>query len=428
MTPWKSLVFGVLLCFATHHSFAQGTFQLSLHDASTWPGGAFDVPVILDSSAGDLVTGWSWGVCHDSTQVVATELMLGAAAAATNGGAGPDFLESFIIDNGWTTGAVISFLGLDPLPPATDHELMVASYMSLQEGSSNLSLCTLGAPPIEVHIISGGMQVTPSQVGSTVTSEVTELFRFTAPDVAAGYDIDSGLGSFCADFSIQDILAPADAVQGFSMGLSHTPGGLVAVSSVTATGMLAALNGGSGPDFLAASVHTEGWTVGVVCSFLDTSALSLAASEPLISTCYSTTGLLAGDPDGETVQLIWVDTLGTPAVVNEVLVGGQVFNPSFVDGSVTLQPSTGTPFVRGDCNSDGAYDIADAVRLLEGLFGLGVTFACPAACDANGDTARDLADAIYLLSFVVSAGPPPPAPSGACGGDGGIDCVFSACP
>ncbi len=50
-------------------------------------------------------------------------------------------------------------------------------------------------------------------------------------------------------------------------------------------------------------------------------------------------------------------------------------------------------------------DIADAIRLLDYLFGTGHP---PDPCsDSNNDGATDVADAVYLLAYLFSSGLPP---------------------
>ncbi len=105
----------------------------------------------------------------------------------------------------------------------------------------------------------------------------------------------------------------------------------------------------------------------------------------------------------------------------------------------------GTPppveeFLRGDCNSDGIKNIADAV------FGLGALFPpfglppnpliCGDACDVNDDGFLNIADMITILVslFPVSDRPPIsiPEPNLGCGPDSTADAIscpgYSACP
>ncbi len=86
-------------------------------------------------------------------------------------------------------------------------------------------------------------------------------------------------------------------------------------------------------------------------------------------------------------------------------------------GSTRGQVST---FVRGDCNSDGAPDISDAIFSLNVLF-TGWTSVCTDSCDSNDDGALDISDPVSLLAWLFSGGPPLPFPFFECGIDPTLD-------
>ena len=102
-----------------------------------------------------------------------------------------------------------------------------------------------------------------------------------------------------------------------------------------------------------------------------------------------------------------------------------LFRPGTPDSiDVTMQGPlvTVTPvdqFRRGDCNSDGSFDISDAIIRLATLFPLpgAPTIPCEAACDANDDNAGDIADAIYILQWLFNGEALPSAPHPGCGVD-----------
>lgn len=96
-------------------------------------------------------------------------------------------------------------------------------------------------------------------------------------------------------------------------------------------------------------------------------------------------------------------------------------------------PPTGTTFRRGDCNSDGAFNIADCIYLLASLFSGGPAGECQDACDMNDDAGTNIADAITGLSTLFAGGAPLPAPGSTdCGldtTDDSLPCdANSACP
>ncbi len=75
-------------------------------------------------------------------------------------------------------------------------------------------------------------------------------------------------------------------------------------------------------------------------------------------------------------------------------------------------------FRRGDPNDSGADDIADAIFLLNNLFGDGPPPTCAEAADANDDGQVNIADPIFQLNFLFGDGPPTNLPgSELCGPD-----------
>ena len=87
-------------------------------------------------------------------------------------------------------------------------------------------------------------------------------------------------------------------------------------------------------------------------------------------------------------------------------------------GTCDMVPGIG-PFVRGDCNGDGAVagQVTDAVFLLNHNFLGGGAPPCFAACDINADGSWEgqVTDAVYILNYNFMGGPAPPAPFPGCG-------------
>jgi hypothetical protein len=104
--------------------------------------------------------------------------------------------------------------------------------------------------------------------------------------------------------------------------------------------------------------------------------------------------------------------LGIVAIGRE-LMGAQSFQA--LQAAICDITVSDIPFLRGDCNDDGAIDISDAVSMLNWLFRGGTEPGCMAATNANGDAATDISDAAYLLNhlFLGSSAPVPPFPG--CG-------------
>ncbi len=92
-----------------------------------------------------------------------------------------------------------------------------------------------------------------------------------------------------------------------------------------------------------------------------------------------------------------------------------------------VEPPTGTPFVRGDANSDGRLNITDGIFILNFLFTGGDAPTCREASDTNADSRVNLTDGVYVLDFLFRAGPNIPAPT-ECAIVEDVDCErFAPC-
>lgn len=103
------------------------------------------------------------------------------------------------------------------------------------------------------------------------------------------------------------------------------------------------------------------------------------------------------------------------------------------DFLLTTNFVVGVPFRRADANTDGAFDISDAIFTLGTLFTSGPASTCADAADANDDGAVDIGDAVFSLSALFSGGPAPTAPGTlSCGMDPTDDVLecgaYAACP
>jgi hypothetical protein len=66
--------------------------------------------------------------------------------------------------------------------------------------------------------------------------------------------------------------------------------------------------------------------------------------------------------------------------------------------------------MRGDANSDGVVDGADATCITNYLFLGGPAPPCMNQADADNSGAVDISDSIYILNWLFSGGPEPPYP------------------
>ncbi|MEM7164271.1 MAG: dockerin type I repeat-containing protein [Planctomycetota bacterium] len=169
-------------------------------------------------------------------------------------------------------------------------------------------------------------------------------------------------------------------------------------------------------------------------------------------------GMLTGDPDFALLHIKAGSDFGLPSPGQTTLTmgtGGDFNVDSFFDityeidfqgapggalaglsGSATGSLLMGTPgindseFRRGDCNTDGGTDIADAVKVLNHLFppsGTVNLVLCHDACDANDDGALNVADAVRILNALFGTVTVPlPAPYPGCGADPTADELLCA--
>lgn len=90
------------------------------------------------------------------------------------------------------------------------------------------------------------------------------------------------------------------------------------------------------------------------------------------------------------------------------------------------QTSVAKPFLRGDANSDGSLDLADAVATLLYLFIGQDAVRCAEAADADDDGRLTVTDPVRVLNFLFRGGPALPPPAEAPGFDptpDGLGCV-----
>ena len=111
------------------------------------------------------------------------------------------------------------------------------------------------------------------------------------------------------------------------------------------------------------------------------------------------------------------------------------FDPAvgeFVEQGCCVIPFAPPPpeFLRGDANSDGAFDISDVIGSLDYLF-QGQSVPCLVALDSNDDETVDIGDTIFSLEALFGGGPSPWPPYQQCGVDetsGNLGCeYFPAC-
>ncbi|MEC9476955.1 MAG: hypothetical protein VX764_07965 [Planctomycetota bacterium] len=368
-------IFTTVFCLACCSLVLSQDYLLYISGPATSAVGAsLDQSANFDDNA-EPVAGWSYGVCHDTTLMTITGVVDGSTTETVNNGGEPDFNQVNLIVEGYTVGLVICFTGCATLAPGTGYELNVASYTADAEGVATTAFCnSLGVPAVETVVVVNGASVVPDQESSSV--EILGVpgpeFVFTAPTETAPFDGTTGAGSFNVGIEVSENDNSASGApfpnetQGFSMGLGSDPA-LVAPIALAVTLPFE-------PDFDAATLLADGWTVGVVYSFTGANTLEFPAPLEVLNVDYDTNaGNLAGTTDNTDAALTWVDTLGAPAVENVVVVGGASLVPFVEDGTITLEPQfvPGPEYTFSAPTQSATYDGDTG----EGCFSAGVTLS-----------------------------------------------------
>ena len=383
-------------------------------------GGTVNITATLNNNGEGPVQGWSYGMCHDSA--IASVSLIHEEQSA-----GVDFNQTSIYVDGWTQGVVISFTGQNPIEPgAPDFTMASADYTidaAALPGSTSLNFCdSLGTPPVTTVAVVGGASITPAQnPGNLTVIEIPDPeYIYAAPDRIVNYNPDDGTGAFTEQILVTEVdnsaagTAFPNETQGFSMGLAHDAS-LLEATSVTLSGPVAGLAGGDGPGFAESSIYPDGWTLGIVYSFVGAETIAFSSTESVAEIGYQTIpAALVGNETGLTSSLNWTDTLGTPPVTNVMVVSGSSIAAILSDANLTFEPGV-LAFLRADANHDLRVDIADVIWMLQEQFVTGPSNNCAEAKDANGDGIYNVADPTWVINYRFSEGPEPPAPFPDCG-------------
>ena len=154
-------------------------FEFQIPDGIATVGEPVTIPLILDSTLGGDVVGWSFGVCHDPAELTVETVDLGEAVISRLGGGVPFFNQVLVESDGYTVGLI-----LDPpfgFLPAGVSEISVASYThQLAPGeSTTLTPCnSLGTPMVEtIAVETGGNSVFGILVPGTWTALAVPFVR-----------------------------------------------------------------------------------------------------------------------------------------------------------------------------------------------------------------------------------------------------------
>lgn len=244
-----------------------------------------------------------------------------------------------------------------------------------------------------------------------------QSFRFGSTSETILFDPAAAVVAFDFEVTIEELPSPGapHLTQAFSFGLSHDDA-LFSVDSVSPAGALASLGGGAGPDFFGVSLYPGGTTVGCLYAFDLSSSLSFSPIDSVATLDCTTTGSLAGTTDPTMTLPAFSDALGSPPVLNTVVVDVAEYVPVFAADFITFEPDLPPEFMRGDLDANGVINLVDVIRVLLYLFEGGVE-TCDDALDVDDNGAIELTDAVVQLEYMFTSGPAPASPFGSCGPD-----------
>ena len=402
---------------------AVGTFGFSFGPSPTM-GNDFDIEVTLDNS--EPVEGFRFGLAHDPLQVVPVGATPSIPLIALNGGAGPDL---FLVDlnpsggTGITIDCDFSTAGSAPLAPAfapivevTYAALVIAGSCSTAEFEIRDDL----GVPVEIDTASGPNPTSGANGAVTILSA-----PLSPPTGGVTLQVVSTVAMAGEVASVPVTLDTDVDVQGFALSAQHSSADYELLAIEPGVD-LSTIDCGNGPDFFGVSIPGTGTDFGSVVAILDLDpagpdeVLPAASDLEVARLVYQIPAM----PSVGQITIDLVDGLGSPPLTLEVTSGFSAIAPTTISGTL----GSGGNFIRGECNSDGMFNIADAINLLGTLFPsvpvLPIT--CQDACDANDDGGVNIADAVFMLDVLFgSSGAILPAPS-SCGTDptaDSLDCM-----
>ncbi len=225
--------------------------------------------------------------------------------------------------------------------------------------------------------------------------------------------LENAVGAVGTEVEVRiDFQHPLDTVEGIAVGVCHDPAAVELLEVTT-----------DQPYDFFSDLNSDG--------FVFTTILGFGAhylGEPLIPG--SSLGIVVAryrvlTPGVTTLQFCDTQQLFGITQNTVIVILGASHTPTQIDGSIASE----TSFRRGDINSDGQIDLADAIFLEQYLFAGGPIPSCLSACDTNHDGLIDIADSIRLLMYLFVGAPPPDAPFATCGVEfDDISCQESLCP
>lgn len=190
-------------------------YTVTLSNTAGLRGHQVEVILSLDSSSGDPVQAWQWGVCHDNTVLSLVEDDVYTTDAFDDLGLSFTFTDVTVYDEpggeaGWTGGYLLDVIYGVTLPPG-NYEMFEMEYTVLADvplGVTAIEWCdNLGSPSVRVNVVSGSVVIDPLTVDGSV--EVVEEFAFIRGDA----DDDGAVTILDAFYIVEAVFKQGPAIE-----------------------------------------------------------------------------------------------------------------------------------------------------------------------------------------------------------------------
>lgn len=409
-----------------------GSSLLYLQDGVEIPaGGMAPVTLFLDNDLSD-VTAFTATVDHTS----AVELLSISIVGTDVDAVGAEFVQDDIGASGGTIAVIF-----DQLPPFDGQALAPGTALSLATFSYECpdpgfepappatATLSISSPTLELVATS----ITPATQGTTITGQP---FPPIPSSIALGTTAGPSETITAAPGETLElgvyVTHPTLEVQGVQMAMVFDCAiTLVEEFDITGTPLdgvaeFVIYSSDLDPDDGDGCEYTAGILLDALPPFAGqvlppTTGAVLIGTIPLLVPTDAVPGTAA------TIEFVdFIDGTGG-ALVENILVTDFASLPIGERTGTTLEVVDAVPFLRGDCNIDGAREISDVIALFSIVFE-GATTTCLSACDFGDDGTLDLADGVALAEYLFTDGPAPAAPAVECGAPSSAFCdAYGAC-
>lgn len=352
--------------------------EFSLSSAQGDPGDSVVLEVSLEPFCSPGIDGWAFGLCRPQPGIGIASVDHGGAIAILNNGLGPAFFSVDYVPGSADVGVVLDFLGQEILPPGDSYHVHdVAITLVGSQGNYPVNFCELENPLLvsvsgvffAPNTRNGSVQINGNQAVEECETVDIPIFDFAAT---------SGTTSISQG-------PPTVGNVGVLLDISHPRRGDLKVTLTSPEGSTVTI---VEPNPLDLGADIRQCFVDFGCPYAATDFLS---GYTPVSAPFGDLSELAGeDPFGTWTLTVTDSGVGQTGVVNDWCL-------KLWDETQPTETCCMSGLVSGDCNTDGGFDISDAVALIDYLFQSDPPPLCVVLCDVNEDFTINIADIVHSL-------------------------------